>query len=178
VLVHDHYLSVSSDGVLLPGEWVRPPWIGEGWLPLLVAEPGALDHAPVGARLANVELLDALDVAVSMRASLTAEDFETMGAPAIDAACARQASVEEPGVVLYLEGRRRVLFGRPPSSGEPGELPAEKKWESMRRGLRAMRATTRDARDWEILDVRWDVPDVLWRDAELRAAEGGADTGH
>lgn len=170
VLVGDVYLTVSKEGVILPGAWVRPPWIGGGWLPLLVADEGALDsvlpQVQRGARLVATELRDALDVAISMRASLSPEDFETMGASAIDASHARQAGVDDPGVVLLLEGSRRVLFGRVPSSDEPGELPASKKWEALRRGLKALANTSADARDWELLDVRWDVPDVLWRDAE------------
>ena len=170
VLLGDSYFAVSREGVILPGEWTRPPWIGIGWLPLLVGDDGALDPArsavPRGARLVSPEFRDALDVAVSMRASLEAEDFETMGAPAIDASHARSASVEDPGIVLHLEGSRRVYFGRVPSSDEPGELPAAKKWDALRRGLKAFASTSADARDWELLDVRWDVPDVLWRDAE------------
>jgi len=174
VLVGDLYFAVSKEGVVLPGEWVRPPWIGGGWLPLLVADAGSLDAAraqvPRGVRLAAPELRDALDVAISMRAALTAEDFDTMGACAIDASHARQASVDDPGVVLHLEGTRRVFFGRVPSSDEPGELPAPKKWEALRKGLKALRNTSADARDWELLDVRWDVPDVLWRDAQPATA--------
>lgn len=174
VLVGDVYLAVSKDGVILPGDWTRPPWIGGGWLPLLVGDEGALDRVRPevhrGARLVAAEFADALDVATSMRASLSAEDFETMGAPAIEARRARQASVDEPGVVLHLEGGRRVFFGRVPSSNEPGELPASKKWEALRRGLKSLRPTSADARDWTLLDVRWDVPDVLWRDGEPAAA--------
>ena len=171
VLVGDTYYAVSREGVILPGEWTRPPWIGVGWLPLLVGEEGAsLDPegiaVPRGVRLVSAAFRDGLDVAISMRASLAAEEFETMGAPAIDASNARAASVEEPGVVLHLEGNRSVLFGRVPSSDEPGELPAAKKWDALRRGLKALAATSSDGRDWELLDVRWDVPDVLWRDAE------------
>ncbi|MFN0007085.1 MAG: cell division protein FtsQ/DivIB [Planctomycetota bacterium] len=173
VLVGDVYLAVSKEGVILPGEWVRPPWIGGGWLPLLAADEGALDRVRSevhrGARLVAPEFADALDVATSMRASLSAEDFETMGAPAIDASHARRASVEDPGVVLHLEGGRRVFFGRIPGSDEPGELPASKKWDALRRGLKAIRNTSADARDWVLLDVRWDVPDVLWRDGEPAA---------
>lgn len=173
VLVGDVYLAVSKEGVILPGDWVRPPWIGGGWLPLLAADAGALDRVRPevhrGARLVAPEFADALDVATSMRASLSAEDFETMGAPAIDASHARHASVEDPGVVLHLEGGRRVHFGRIPSSDEPGELPASKKWDALRRGLKALANTSADARDWVLLDVRWDVPDVLWRDAEPAA---------
>jgi hypothetical protein len=66
--------------------------------------------------------------------------------------------------VLWLEHGRRVNFGRTPDCGEPGELPAANKWDSLVRALKALRPTTVDARDWSLLDVRWDVPDVLWRD--------------
>ncbi len=171
IRVGDGYLSVSKDGVVLPGVWLRPPRIAGGWLLVLGPLDAAFDRASPGQRLAERRHRDALAVAVSMRSSLSAEDFEVMGAPVIDASHAPTASVEDPGVVLQLEGSRRVYFGRAPGSNEPGELPEAKKWEALARALKALRATSADARDWSLLDVRWDVPDILWRDA------GDADPG-
>jgi hypothetical protein len=104
---------------------------------------------------------------VSRRGALAAEDFVVLGAPVIDATSARAASVSDPGVVLELEDGRRVLFGRAPNSGEPGELPVERKWASLAKAARALRPTTVDHRDWSLLDVRWDIADVLWRDAAV-----------
>ena len=163
------YLLVAEDGVVLPGEWKRPPWVAGGWLPVLgpLEEPARGSDASLrpGAKIGERRHLDALAVAVSMRGALAAEDFETLGAPVIDATNARAASVTEPGVVLELEEGRRVLFGRAPNSGEPGELPTEQKWASLAKAARALRPTTAERRDWSALDVRWDVPDILWRDA-------------
>jgi hypothetical protein len=162
------YLAVAEDGIVLPGSWRRPPWVAGGWLPVLgpLEDPprGEDASARPGRRITERRHLDALSVARSMRAALTPEDFQTMGAAVIDASHAPLASVEDPGVVLWLEQGRRVNFGRTPDCGEPGELPAANKWDSLARALKALRPTTVDARDWSLLDVRWDVPDVLWRD--------------
>jgi hypothetical protein len=169
------YLLVAEDGVVLPGEWKRPPWVAGGWLPVLgpLEEPAHGSDATLrpGAKIGERRHLDALAVAVSMRAALAADDFETLGAPVIDATNARAASVAEPGVVIELEEGRRVLFGRAPNSGEPGELPVEHKWESLAKAARALRPTTVDRRDWSVLDVRWDVPDILWRDTPFEPAK-------
>ena len=60
------------------------------------------------------------------------------------------------------EGRRVVHFGRAPGAGAPGELPTEKKWEHVRRALSFLRPEN-GARDWSLVDARWDVADVAWR---------------
>ncbi len=172
------YLLVAEDGVVLPGEWKRPPWVAGGWLPVLgpLEEPARGGDASLrpGARIAERRHLDALAVAVSMRATLAADDFEALGAPVIDATNARSASVTEPGVVIDLEEGRRVLFGRAPNSGEPGELPVDQKWASLAKASRALSPSNADRRDWAVLDVRWDVPDILWRDGSPETAS--ADT--
>lgn len=167
------YFLVDAAGVVLPGEWKRPPWVAGGWLPVL----GPLEDPPrggdaalrPGGRIAERRHLDALSVAVSMRRALGAEEFEVLGAPVIDATEARAASVEKPGVVLELEEGRRVLFGRPPDAGEPGELPVGRKWAALAKAARALSPTVADRRDWSLLDVRWDVPDVLWREVQEEA---------
>jgi hypothetical protein len=172
------YLLVAEDGVVLPGEWKRPPWVAGGWLPVLgpLEEPARGSDASLrpGARIAERRHLDALAVAVSMRAALAADDFEALGAPVIDATNARSASVTEPGVVIQLEEGRRVLFGRAPNAGEPGELPVEQKWASLAKAARTLGPESGDRRDWSALDVRWDVPDILWRDAPPETANGEA----
>ena len=155
------YLAVSSDGVVLPGSWPAPPWIGRGFLPVIGPNDHAFDRVPPGALLSQTRHIDALSVAVSMRSALSSEDFEAMGPPLIDATRARQASVSEPGVVIELEHQRTVLFGRPPWTDEPGELPCAMKWESLSRALHALRAS--QPRDWSTLDVRWDVAAIQAR---------------
>jgi len=160
------YLSVSDDGVVLPGTWIAPPWIGHGFLPVIGPNDHAFDRVRPGEVLREARHLDALAVAVSMRESLSNDDFEAMGPPLIDATRARQASVAEPGIVLELEHRREVLFGRAPSTDEPGELPCRLKWESLSRALHGLRGP--EAHDWSILDVRWDVAAM-----QSRATPGG-----
>jgi len=181
VQVGDGYLAVAADGIVLPGEWKRPPWIAGTWLPVLgpVEDPprGADAATRPGRRIVEPRHRLALSVASSMCAALSAEDFAVMGAPVIDATHAKTASVEDPGVVLQLEEGRRVYFGRTPDCGEPGELPAAMKWEALARALKALRPTTADARDWSLLDVRWDVPDILWRDTQSAPPAAGTPGG-
>jgi hypothetical protein len=162
----EEYLAVSSEGVVLPGAWPTPPWIDPGFLPVIGPNDHAFDRARPGDVLREARHLDALSVAVSMRGALTKEDFEAMGPPLIDASRARQASPSEPGIVLELEHRREVYFGRPPWTREPGELPCARKWASLSRALR--RLVGPDPRDWSVLDVRWDAAGI-----QERAAPGG-----
>ena len=169
VRVRDEYFSISGEGVILPGAWSRPPWVAGGWLPVLGPNDRSFDRARPGTRLTEPRHLDALATAVSMRAALDPEDMEAMGPPLIDASHARQATVEDPGIALELEGRRLVLFGRRPDSGEPGELPTDLKWVALARALKLLRPETGAVKDWSVLDVRWDVPEIGWRAAEDEA---------
>jgi hypothetical protein len=175
VMQGNEYLPVSADGVFLPGRWPTPPWIETapgvvGFLPLIGPNDGAFDRVRPGDRLADPRHLDALAVALAMRAELSEADFQVIGPPLIDATAARLDPVESPGVLLQLEARRTIRFGRAPNAVAVGERPAEKKWEDVRRAialLRGLRTTppAADARDWAFLDVRWDTPDITWRDA-------------
>jgi hypothetical protein len=176
VLQGTEYLPVSADGVFLPGRWPTPPWIatapGEvGFLPVIGPNDGAFERVRPGDRLREPRHLDALAVALAMRAELSEADFQVIGPPLIDATEARLDPVASKGVLVLLEARRTIRFGRAPNAAAVGERPAEKKWEDIRRAiglLRGLRATppTSDARDWAFLDVRWDTPDIAWRDAE------------
>lgn len=162
VKVGEAFLAVSSDGVLLPGLHAAPPRIDDRYLPVIGPNDGAFARARPGERLDEPRHLDALAVAISLRASLSPEQFGVLGPPLVDASRAREASVTEPGVVLKLEGRRLVLFGRPPGADEPGELPTEFKWAALARALGDL-ASGDAALDWETLDVRWDVPVIARR---------------
>lgn len=163
IRVRDEFLSVSDDGVILPGAWTQPPWVAGGWLPVLGPNDRSLDRARPGQRLSERRRLDALATAASMREALLPEDFQAMGPPVIDASHASRASVEDPGIVLLLEGQRAVYFGRRPDSGEPGELPTDRKWVSLARALKLLRPETGEVKDWSVVDVRWDDPEIRWR---------------
>lgn len=165
------YLAVSQDGVLLPGSWSVPPRVDGRVLPVIGPNDGSFDALPPGSRLAERRHRDALAVAISMRAALSAEDFDTLGPPLVDASHALEASVTEPGIVLRLEGRRLVLFGRSPESGEPGELPSALKWASLVRAIEDLRSGD-PALDWSVVDVRWDRPSIERR-APLEAGSEG-----
>jgi len=162
VRVGELYYAVSEDAVLLPGAWSAPPWIGQGYLPVLGPNDGAFELAQPGERLGEARHLDALSVARSMRAALTAAEFEVLGPPLIDATTARLSSAREPGTRIALPGKRVIWFGRAPDCGEPGELPVEQKWAAVVRALHLTGADT-GGRSWQVLDVRWDVPALQWR---------------
>jgi hypothetical protein len=160
-LVGESFLAVAEDGVLLPGGYPAPPWIGHGFLPVIGPNDRAFDELRPGDALWEERHLAALSVAKSMRAELDWQIFETMGPPLIDASRSRFTSVDEAGVLIDLEGARRVWFGRAPWTDEPGELPAELKWESLKRAVLQLR---NGEQDWDLLDVRWDQPEIRWRD--------------
>jgi hypothetical protein len=171
----NEYVAVAEDGTLLPGRWPSPPWLDTGggrvgFLPVIGPNDGAFESSPAGSRLTEPRHVDALRVAVEMRASLSKDDFNVLGPPLIDATRSREASVEIPGVVILLEGRRVVWFGRAPGTAAPGERPSLNKWTDLKRAIELLRGLSRtpraaDARDWSFLDLRWDHPDVTWRDA-------------
>jgi hypothetical protein len=161
VLAGVDYLAVSADGVVLSGRWPAPPARESGFLPLLAAEAGAAELRP-GELASEPSLAGALAVARSMWTHLEGQDLARLGRAVIDARAARRASVEEPGCVLLLEHGRRVLFGRTPDLDAPGELPVEAKWASLSRALRLLDPGP-DELDWELVDVRWDVPELLPR---------------
>lgn len=159
VMHRERYLTVAADGIVLPGEHPSPPWVENGFLPVLGPNDGSFDRALPGQVLREPRHVDALAIAISMREHLGAREFETMGPPLIDATSARQTSADEPGALIMLQDRRVVLFGRAPDSGRPGELPTEQKWSGLTRALGEL-----SERDWQVLDVRWDVPSIQWRE--------------
>lgn len=168
------FLAVAEDGTLLPGRWPTPPWIETqhghlGFLPVIGPNDGTFDSARPGERLTQPRHVDALLVAIEMRAEITREEFELLGPPLIDATQSRSASVDVPGVVIQLEGKRSVYFGRAPHSGFVGERPSANKWADFKRAVAYLRglgtvAPPPSARDWAFLDVRFDTSDITWRD--------------
>ena len=169
------FLIVAEDGTILPGRWPTPPWIATepgklGFLPVIGPNDGAFDDARPGDRLHETRHLDALAVAVSMRANLTQDDFERLGPPLIDATQARVASVEIPGVLIRLEAGRVVYFGRSPLATSIGERPIEDKWADLRKATALLAsidgtAPPGGAKDWVFLDVRWEHGDIAWRES-------------
>ena len=96
-----------------------------------------------------------------MREHLSPGDLDALGPILIDSDRAHLASVEEPGTRLLLEDRRSVLFGRTPRAGAAGELPEETKWGHLIRALGYL--SQEDPIDWDMVDVRWDVPSLRRR---------------
>lgn len=151
------FLPVSEDGVILPGFSVSPMSDGVGAAPLIAWDESLID-LQVGEELSLEQHFDALSVALSMQKHLSPEVRASLGAIRIDASGAALASVTHPGVVVYLPERRAALFGRPPLHGYVGETPEEEKWAHLSRYLLE---DPSGAREWEILDIRWDDADVL-----------------
>lgn len=158
------FLLVSEEGYLLPGSWPEPPRVHERLLPVLGPNDKSFDRAAAGSRLTQPRHIDALSVAIFLRKSLLPLDLDTLGPMLIDATQARSASVENPGVVLQLENQRRILFGRAPWSGQPGELPSELKFRSIAKAAQLLRGSEEQApQDWTVVDVRWDMPSIQTR---------------
>jgi len=161
VPVGSDFQAVDAEGVLLSGLWPTPPRMDGAPLPVLGPlrdARGVFRNARAGDWLAETAHTDALDVALSLREHLSLAERGALGRVVIDASRARVASVDEPGVRLELEGRRLILFGRAPATDEPGELAVGEKWRSVRRALAVV-----DRADWELVDVRWDRPEMVAR---------------
>jgi hypothetical protein len=163
----DRFYTVGADGIVLTGSWPEPPRCGPVWLPVigpLADGQGLFEGVRPGDYLAEPEHLDALATAVSMIEHLTENELELLGCVTIDATRGRAASVEEPGVLLDLEDRRRIVFGRPADTTEPGELAVGAKWAAVSSAL-AYLATGDPEQDWDLVDVRWDRPELRRRAA-------------
>ncbi len=168
------FLGISSDGMLLPGAWPAPPSRGQGFLPVLALKEKLTNGVRPGEVLWNDTIADGLSVASSMWAVLDAEDLALLGRVVIDASKARQTQVDEPGTLILMENSRRILFGRAPSTPEPGELPVEVKWLHVANALMCLPSGpplevdgepslgAGDV-DWELVDVRWDHAEMLPR---------------
>ncbi len=174
VKVGREFLGIANDGMLLPGAWPTPPAREQGFLPVISMDENAARNLRPGEVLWNDCVADALSVASSMWAELEGEDLARLGYSIIDARKARLTSVEEPGTILYLENSRRILFGRAPSTREPGELPVATKWlhvanallclpEGPAAGSESSSPSQPDAVDWELVEVRWDHAAILPR---------------
>ena len=155
-------LAVSEDGVVLPGLWSAPPARERGFLPLIALDDGSRAEIFEGARVTSAPAVDGLAVATVLWQRLQADDWVRIGRIVLDARRARETSVEEPGVVIWMEGGRRVYFGRSPAVDAPGELPFDSKCASLSRALRLFDAGAQSI-DWELADVRWDRPEILPR---------------
>lgn len=160
--VDGKFLTTSAAGLVLPGSWTSTPEIDGASLPILSAQAYSRGELRPGVICQTRALVDALCVANSLDAELGLEDRRDLGPVVIDASRAPEASLKVPGIVLDLEFGRRILFGRAPDGLAPGELPAALKWESVARGVNALRGGL----DWAILDVRWDEPRYVTREGE------------
>lgn len=168
--VGGEFALVDEDGVVLEGRWPDAPRLGRAWLPVIgpSGDP-LLERARAGDWLVEPEHEDAIDVALSLAEHLDEDRRAALGRVVIDARAARRASVTDPGVRLGLEGARVVLFGRAPGTDEPGELSAASKWSALARALELFERDPSGG-DWELVDVRWDRPDIALRAAPVVAS--------
>jgi len=155
------FLPVSMDGTVLPGYALAPHLAYGAWLPTLgpngFGEDTRGEYAP-GQKITERPLLDALDIARSLWFHLSPEEVRALGPLVIDASRERAptASALPGGVVIDLEGARRILFGRPPKPAHPGELTLAQKWAHVRAGLDLCREDHPARVRWDVLDVRFD----------------------
>ncbi len=158
------YLPVSDDGVVMAGYSYGPHEVYGAWLPILGPAQRSQRAGPPapGDRITDEALLAALQVARSMQRHLTPDQQRLLGRIVIDASSDQAPDGLPGGVVIDLEGKRRIVFGRPPGSGEPGELAVATKWQSV---LSALEGGDQ-APVWDLLDVRWDQPVMHLRDRD------------
>ncbi|MEO0649452.1 MAG: hypothetical protein AAFZ65_02090 [Planctomycetota bacterium] len=162
VTLGERFLTVDDEGVLLEGDFLAPPRLGAGHLPVLApVADGRFDRAAPGDSLSLEADLDALSIASAMWEHLSPAALELLGRITIDARAAPHTSVSRAGAILALEGRRSVAFGRAPRANAGGSLPVESKWAGVAYGLQQLVGP--DARDWVELDVRFDEPTFEWR---------------
>jgi hypothetical protein len=174
------FLPVSADGSVLSGYTLEPHAAYGAWLPALgphgLGEAERGEYEP-GDTLQEAALLDALDIARSLWFHLSPDEVRALGPLVIDASRERAptASALPGGVVLNLEGARRILFGRAPKPSAPGELPVARKWQHVRTGLEILRDDHPQHRLWDVLDVRFDeltaTTRAEWAARELEAAK-------
>ncbi len=167
VRVGGAYLPVADDGMVLAGYSHAPHRAFGGYLPVILPESqGEGDGAlPVpGDLLDRPSEQRALAVARSMWAFLDKADRERIGRILIDARSPRAWDGLPGGVVIDLEGARRIHFGRSPLADAPGELPLERKWAHVHEALIRWEA----GEDFAAVDVRWDQADWLSAPGEGR----------
>lgn len=172
VRVRQELLIVAADGTLLPGGHDLPPRDELGFLPVLGPNEGRLDALVPGDKLPQGPYADALRLAQAMRLELDPEASLLLGPVLVDASKAGEADVQRPGVVLQLEERRVVWFGRLPWTSV-GETPLKLKVENLERAARLLEPGE-GMRSWIFLDLRWDHPDIVYADGAPGGKDGGA----
>lgn len=169
VRVRQELLTVAGDGTVLPGGHDLPPRDELGFLPVLGPNEGRLDALVPGDKLPAGPYTDALRLAQAMRLELDPEASLLLGPLLVDASKAAEADLQRPGVVLQLEERRVVWFGRLPWASV-GETPLKQKIENLERAARLLEPGD-GMKPWAFLDLRWDHPDIVYSDAPDAAAD-------
>lgn len=156
IRVGDDFLPVSDDGMVLAGYSYSPHEVYGAWLPILGPSDRLLRAGlpSPGDFIQDDALLAALQVAGSMQRNLIPKQQRLLGRIVIDASREHAPDGLPGGVHIDLEGKRRILFGRPPGGDFPGELPAKIKWMAIVSALNP----DSEGGPWDLLDVRWDEP--------------------
>ena len=156
IRVGDDFLPVADDGMVLAGYSYAPHEVYGAWLPILGPSDRLLRAGlPMpGEFIRDEALLAALKVAGSMQRNMIPREQRLLGRIVIDASRELAPDGLPGGVRIDLEGKRRILFGRPPGGDFPGELPVKIKWRAITAALMA----GAEGPAWDLLDVRWDEP--------------------
>ncbi len=168
VQVGRKFLPVDADGTLLSGTWTAPPYVSSGFLPVIGPNDGCFDEWVPGMQLVEQRHLDALAIAESMWEELEPKAREALGRSLIDATRAEFAGPDEPGAKIVLEGPRTLWFGRSPRQVSDGELPSRAKWQHL---ALAMGVTDEADREWSLIDLRWDEPELVFTEVVPPSAE-------
>lgn len=171
VQVGQKFLTVDRQGVLLSGTWTAPPYVSSGFLPVIGPNDGSFDDWVAGMRLVERHHLAGLAIAGSMWEHFEPKARESLGRSLIDATAAEHTGPAEPGAKILLEGPRTIWFGRSPRDDSEGGLPNALKWQHL---ALALGVTDETGRDWSLIDLRWDEPELVFNEPAPAGAEPAA----
>jgi hypothetical protein len=148
---------ITERVVLLPGWSDVPHKVGLDFLPVLQPTPFEWEvNSPKPGELIDYSLLlSALSMVRSFREHLTEEERSLFGRVVFDVSAGTAPDGLEGGAVLYLEGKRVIVFGDASAERGPGELPDSIKWGHALEGV----LRTAEGVHWSLLDVRFDRPE-------------------
>lgn len=145
---------ITKRVVLLPGWSDVPHKAGLDFLPVLQPTPfeWEVNSPKPGELIDYYKLLSALSMVRSFREHLTEEERSLFGRVVFDVSAETAPDGLEGGAVLYLEGKRVIVFGDASGERGAGELPESIKWGHALEGV----LRTAEGGIWRLLDVRFD----------------------
>ena len=124
---------IDVDAIVLPAADFSPAQLTK--YPV-VENVGSQPSGPAGTQWRDVTVLGAARLAALLKSHWQEFGLKSIRAPASAEGGQTQVAWDELSFQLGTRGGSRIIWGRPPGSKRPGELPAEKKIERMKYYLR------------------------------------------